>query len=192
MNKNINICIFASGEGTNAENFINFFIGDKNIKISSIISNNPNAPVIQKAKNNNIITDIIKKDFFSENIENADLIVLAGFTWLVPKSLIERFPNRIINIHPSLLPKFGGKGMYGRKVHEEVKKNNQKFTGITIHLINDEYDKGDIIFQKEIKIDRSESVADIESKVRKLEITYYPKVVRDYALSLTQFLACTK
>ncbi len=182
MNK---IAIFASGSGTNAENIIKFFKENKKIEISLIFSNNKNAYVIQRAINHDIKYYIFSRpDFYeSKNIlqillENKiDYIVLAGFLWLIPEYLIEAYPNKIINIHPALLPKYGGKGMYGMKVHESVVENREKETGISIHFVNKEYDKGTIIFQARCSVLPNDTPEDIAKKVHELEYMHFPSVI---------------
>lgn len=182
MNK---IAIFASGSGTNAENIINFFKENKNIEISYIFSNNKNAYIVQRAINHNIKYYIFSRTEFY-NTQNTlkilkdnqiDFIVLAGFLWLIPEYLINYYPKRIINIHPALLPKYGGKGMYGMHVHNAVIENNEKETGITIHYVNNEYDKGDIIFQAKCPVDKDDTAEDIAKKVHELEYAHFPKVI---------------
>lgn len=182
MNK---IAIFASGSGTNAENLINFFKENKKIEISYIFSNNKNAYVIQRAKNHGIKHYIFSRTEFydTQNIieilkENQiNFIVLAGFLWLIPEYLIHHYPNRIINIHPALLPKYGGKGMYGMNVHKAVINNNEQETGITIHYVNKDYDKGDIIFQAKCQVKKDDTPEDVAKKVHELEYEHFPKVV---------------
>ncbi|MDK2979322.1 MAG: phosphoribosylglycinamide formyltransferase 1 [Bacteroidales bacterium] len=182
MNK---IAIFASGAGTNAENLIHYFKENKKIEISYIFSNNKNAYVIQRAKNHNIKHYIFSRTEFynTTNIlqilqkNNIDFIILAGFLWLIPDYLIKNYPNRIINIHPALLPKYGGKGMYGMNVHKAVLENNEKETGITIHYVNNEYDKGDIISQAKCPVNKDDTAETIAKKVHTLEYKYFPKIV---------------
>jgi phosphoribosylglycinamide formyltransferase-1 len=182
MNK---IAIFASGSGTNAENLIKTFKENKKIEISAIFSNNKNAYVIQRAINHNIKYHIFSRpDFYqSEKIlellkkEDVTFIVLAGFLWLIPEYLIEAYQNKIINIHPALLPKYGGKGMYGMKVHEAVVANKETETGITIHYVNKEYDKGSIIFQAKCNVLPSDTPENIAKKVHELEYAHFPRIV---------------
>ena len=182
MNK---IAIFASGSGTNAENIIKFCKENKKIEISAIFSNNKNAYVIQRAINYNIEHHIFSRTEFyqSQKIlktlkeDNIDFIVLAGFLWLIPEYLIDAYPNKIINIHPALLPKYGGKGMYGMKVHEAVVANRDAKSGITIHFVNKEYDKGNIIFQAKCKVLPNDTPNDVAKKVHELEYVHFPKVI---------------
>ncbi|MDY6801992.1 MAG: phosphoribosylglycinamide formyltransferase [Bacteroidota bacterium] len=182
MNK---IAVFASGTGTNAENLIHYFKENKKIEISYLFSNNKNAYVVQRAKNHNIKYHIFsRKEFYNTtNIlqilqkNNIDFIILAGFLWLIPDYLVKNYPNRIVNIHPALLPKYGGKGMYGMNVHKAVLKNNEKETGITIHYVNNEYDNGDIIFQAKCPINNDDTAETIAKKVHALEYEHFPKIV---------------
>jgi phosphoribosylglycinamide formyltransferase-1 len=180
-----NIAIFASGGGSNAEAIIQYFKDHHNIKVSLIISNKKNAYVLERAKNHSIPSIITTRDSFyrSEAIladlkkHKIDLIVLAGFLWLVPEYLIDAYPDRIINIHPALLPKYGGKGMYGHHVHQAVKDNNDPISGITIHLVNKDYDKGRHLLQATTLLSSTDSPEDIAAKVLKLEHRYFPQVI---------------
>jgi len=181
MNK---IAIFASGSGSNAENIVLYF-RNKNIDIDFIfLTNNKNAFVLERAKKLNIKSYLFNKKELKEGIVNKilenfnpDLIVLAGFLLLVPESIISKYPNKIINIHPALLPKYGGKGMYGNNVHKAVLENKEKISGITIHYVNNEYDKGNIIFQKECPINDEDNVETLANKVHKLEYDYFPQTI---------------
>ncbi len=185
MNK---IAIFASGSGTNAENIIKFFKENKKIEISLIFSNNKNATVIQRAVNHGIQHHIFSRpDFYdTQKIlsilkENkTDFIVLAGFMWLIPEYLIDAYPNKIINIHPALLPKYGGKGMYGMKVHEAVVENRDTESGISIHYVNKDYDKGNIIFQAKCNVLPDDTADDVAKKVHELEYAHFPKVIEKF------------
>jgi phosphoribosylglycinamide formyltransferase 1 len=182
MNK---LAIFASGTGTNAENLIRTFKESKKIEIVSIFSNNKNAFVIQRAINHNIKYHIFSRpDFYeSEKVleilkkEEINYIVLAGFLWLIPEYLINAYPNKIINIHPALLPNYGGKGMYGMNVHETVVKNKDTETGITIHYVNKEYDKGSIIFQSRCQVSDTDTPEDVAKKVHELEYMHFPRII---------------
>ncbi len=179
------IAIFASGNGSNCENIIKYFIGSNIAQVSLVITNNPSAKVIERAKRLGIPVSIVQKaDFCDSNIMlqilrsyNIDLIVLAGFLLFIPEYLIKEYSYKIINIHPSLLPKYGGKGMYGMHVHEAVKKNEEKESGITIHFVSNEYDKGKIIAQYSTEISANDDAEDIAEKVHKLEYEYYPKTI---------------
>ena len=184
MNK---IAIFASGSGTNAENIIKFFKENKKNEISLIFSNNKNAYVIQRAINQNIKYHIFSRPDFnkSENVleilrkNEIDFIVLAGFLWLIPDYLIDAYPDKIINIHPALLPKYSGKGMYGMHVHESVVANKEIESGITIHYVNKEYDKGNIIFQAKCDVLPGDTADDVAKKVHELEYAHFPNVIYD-------------
>ena len=151
-----NIAIFASGSGSNAESIINYFSKKTDIDVSLIVSNKSDAYVLTRAKNHNLDTLILDKAHFNsdkkmlDNLSkyNIDFIILAGFLWLVPAYLVKAFPHRIINIHPALLPDYGGKGMYGKRVHQAVFDNNERTSGMTIHYVDEHYDEGHIIFQE--------------------------------------------
>ncbi len=178
------IIILASGTGSNANKIIQHF-ENNNVEISLIATNNKNAGVITIANENKIPTFFINRENFEsdflENLKNInpDLIVLAGFLWKIPVKIINTFNNKIINIHPSLLPKFGGKGMYGHFVHESVYNSKEKESGITIHYVNENYDEGQIIKQFKVDISSNDTPIDIESKVRKLEIEYFAKTIEE-------------
>ncbi|MFO7999785.1 MAG: phosphoribosylglycinamide formyltransferase [Marinilabilia sp.] len=179
------IILFASGSGTNAENIALFFRHDPDTEVSYILSNRSNAGVLDRAKKLNINTMVFDREMFFNSREvldfllekDPDLIVLAGFLWLVPKHIVEAFPNRIINIHPALLPKYGGKGMYGNRVHQAVLDNGEKETGITVHFVNEKYDDGDIIFQARCPVESGDTPETLARKLHELEHKYYPVVV---------------
>lgn len=180
-----NIAIFASGSGSNAQNIVNYFADNESVNIVLILCNNKQAFVLERAKNLNIPTFIFdRNDFYDSNLvleklksNQVDFVILAGFLWLIPDNLIEYFPNKIVNIHPALLPKYGGKGMYGMKVHEAVKEAGDEKSGITIHYVNHRYDEGEIIFQKTVRIKAGDTPNDIANKIHKLEYEYFPKVI---------------
>lgn len=184
-----NIAIFASGTGSNADKLIAYFqhLSSSKMKISLVISNNPNAKVLEKAKKANIETAIFSNNDFEEatpiveylKTKNIKWIVLAGFLRKISPNLLQAFPNRIINIHPSLLPKYGGKGMYGINVHKAVVAAGEKESGITIHVIDEEYDKGKILHQKSCAITPSDTPEDVAKKVLELEHQYFAKVVEE-------------
>jgi phosphoribosylglycinamide formyltransferase-1 len=184
----INIAIFSSGSGSNAENFVHFFKNHTSIRVSLILCNNPNAFVLERAKKLNVPSVVFtKNDFYaSDTVEKIltddgiDFIILAGFLWLVPVSLIEKYPHRILNIHPALLPRYGGKGMYGERVHCAVKQAGDLQTGITIHLVNHHFDEGQILFQSIIGIEKDDSVAIIAEKVHAAEYRFYPQISAFY------------
>ena len=178
------VVIFISGRGTNALNIINKFRDSDKISIIKVYSNNENSPFL-KGQNNSktnisyFSNDQLSLQVFKElKIIDPDLIVLAGFLKKIPTIYIDYFKDKIINIHPSLLPSYGGKGMYGSKIHNKVIKNNEKETGITIHYVSDQYDAGEIIFQKNISIEENDTVTTLEEKIHKLEYEYYPKVIQ--------------
>jgi phosphoribosylglycinamide formyltransferase-1 len=180
-----NIAIFASGEGTNAQNIIDYFKYSDKIKIQLVVSNNSKANVLNRAKKEKVPTLLINRDTFYNStyvIEQlqeykVDWIILAGFIWLIPVSLIEAFSEKIINIHPALLPKFGGKGMYGMKVHEAVIEAKEPESGITIHYVNKEYDKGEVIAQHKCSIDINDTSQTLAAKIHELEQEFFPKVI---------------
>lgn len=179
------LAIFASGSGSNAENIFHYFKNNNEVEVSLILTNNSNAGVIERAERLNLPYRIFnRKEFTSSNQITEDLlkckidlIVLAGFLWLVPSSLIDAYPHKIINIHPALLPKYGGKGMYGDHVHNAVSKAGDVKTGITVHYVNEKYDDGAVIFQKEISIEKGAHPDLIAQKVHALEYEFFPKVI---------------
>lgn len=179
------IVIFASGSGTNAENLIKFFHNRETSSVIQVLTNNPRAKVLERANNLNVSAFSFNKIAFSQtddvlNILKAskpDLIVLAGFLWKFPEHILHAFPNKVINIHPALLPKYGGKGMYGHFVHEAVVANKEPETGITIHYVNEHYDEGAIIFQATCEVNPSDTAEDVAAKIHTLEMEYFPKVV---------------
>jgi phosphoribosylglycinamide formyltransferase-1 len=182
------IAIFASGSGSNAEEIIKHFQYHKKAEVVLLLSNNAQAFALERAKNFNIETKVFSRQQFKETLEVLSClqekkithIVLAGFLWLIPDYLIKNFPDHIINIHPALLPKFGGQGMYGMKVHEAVKTAKEKETGITIHLVNEHYDEGRILFQGRCDVDANATPEEIAACVHKLEYEFYPKVIEQW------------
>ena len=185
MSKIKKIIIFASGNGSNAENLI-LKLANENVKINwQVFTNNPNAGVIKRCEALKVDCEIFEKQLFlnSSEIEqevlkiNPDIIILAGFLLKIPISFINlNFP--IINIHPSLLPKYGGKGMYGSYVHAAVIKNKELYSGITIHRVNSNYDEGEVLFQKELKLEKNENIISLSKKINSLEMKYFPEVIR--------------
>ena len=182
------IAIFASGKGSNAEKIIDYFVNfSDEVEISLIVSNKPGAGVLEIAKRKNIPSIIIEKEkFFRGNgyvdelkEQNIDFIVLAGFLWKIPDALIRAYPNKIVNIHPALLPAFGGKGMYGHHVHEAVIAAGMKESGITIHLVDELYDHGKILFQATCKLSENETPESLAAQISKLEHHHYPRVIAD-------------
>lgn len=184
------IVLFASGSGSNVENIAHYFASSSKIKISCVLTNNPDAPVLERCRRLKIPALYFNRDAFSKssvvldllNSLQPDLIVLAGFLWKIPVELVKAFPNKIINIHPALLPKYGGKGMYGAHVHEAVKAAEEKETGITIHYVNEHYDEGAIIFQSTTALQKEDTAASIAEKVHALEYQHFPKVIEDILL----------
>jgi len=179
------IILFASGSGSNFEEICKYFVGKKQISIDLLICNNSKAKVLNKAKKYGIKTLLISRETFYKTSTtlntilkiNPNLIVLAGFLWKVPTKIIDSFPNKIINIHPALLPNYGGKGMYGMNIHKAVIENNERESGITVHYVNKNYDEGKILFQKSIAIDEKESSESLSRKVLKLEHNFFPKII---------------
>ena len=184
----IKIGIFASGSGTNAENIIRHFQEKSSYRVALLVSNRPDAFVLERVRKYNVPSVVFPKADFEGSCEKVlaclkehgiDFVLLAGFLLRVPESLLSAYPNRIVNIHPSLLPKYGGKGMYGERVHEAVVEAGEKESGITIHYVNGEYDSGDIIFQASCPVDASDTPQSVAAKVHALEYKYYPAVVED-------------
>lgn len=181
------IIIFASGSGTNAQNIIEHFQYHNFAKVVLVLSNNKNAKVIHRAKTLRTSSLIFSKDeLLSRNSvcevlksEKPDLIVLAGFLLKFPEFILKEFPNKVINLHPALLPKYGGKGMYGHHVHEAVIDNKEKETGITFHYVNENYDEGAIIFQKSFKLNENDTPDTVAKKIHELEYAHFPKVIED-------------
>jgi phosphoribosylglycinamide formyltransferase 1 len=181
------IAIFASGSGTNAQNIAEYFSNHPGIRVSLILANKPDAYVLERAKNLGIPSVVFsRKDFYENNTvldilleNNIDFIVLAGFLWFVPENLLQRYPRKIVNIHPALLPKHGGKGMYGERVHQAVIESGDIKTGITVHFVNDHYDEGEVIFQDSFEISPDDTAESIAQKVHKLEYTHFPRVIEE-------------
>lgn len=184
------IAIFASGGGTNAENIYKYFAENVNVEVSLIVASKADAFVLERAKNLKVpALTLTRSMFYKSNdlikilkVLEIDLVVLAGFLWLVPENLIANFPNQIINVHPALLPKYGGKGMYGQHVHKAVKANQDKESGITIHYVNKAYDEGNIIHQATCELAESDSPDDIAAKIHKLEFYHFPRVIEKLLL----------
>ena len=184
------IAIFASGSGSNAENIIRYFSDNKIVKVVLVLSNNSRSGVLVRAKLHNIPTFIFNKNDLNECSRvhdvlkdfNISMIVLAGFLLKIPLSIIKAYPNLILNIHPALLPKYGGKGMYGMNVHKAVVENNEEKSGITIHYVNENYDEGAIIFQATCDIDEHDLPEDVKTKVQALELCHFPSVIESIIL----------
>lgn len=185
------IAIFASGTGSNARKIVDYFRDNEHVKVNLIISNNANAPVLEMAKDNGIDTFIINRDYFYDSTQilselntfAIDFIALAGFLWLIPTYLVNAYNQAIVNIHPALLPKYGGKGMYGMNVHKAVYEAKEKETGITIHFVNEKYDEGAIIFQATCSISPEDTPKEIAKKVLQLEHQYFSKVIDDILMT---------
>jgi phosphoribosylglycinamide formyltransferase-1 len=190
MSEKYRLAIFASGSGTNAEEIFKHFKNHPSIEVVLLLSNNPQAFALQRARNFGIDTKIFDRSLFRESTVVLDWlqekkvthVVLAGFLWLIPAYLIQAYPHHIINIHPALLPNHGGKGMYGMKVHEAVKLAGDTKTGITIHAVDDKYDEGEVIFQATCPVHADDTPEQIADKVHKLEYQHYPAVIERWVL----------
>ena len=180
------IVIFASGSGSNAENLIKFFQNSDSTSVVQVLTNNQHAKVLDRCKRLKVSAFSFNRTAFTKtddvlNLLKAtkpDLIVLAGFLWKFPEHILEAFPNKVINVHPALLPKYGGKGMYGMHVHEAVVANNESETGITIHYVNENYDEGAIIFQAKCEVNKKDTVKVVAAKIHELEMKHFPEVVK--------------
>ncbi|MEY2671311.1 MAG: phosphoribosylglycinamide formyltransferase [Bacteroidota bacterium] len=180
----IKIVIFASGSGTNAENIIRYFQATKSASVEAVFTNKADAQVIQRAEKYQVPSQVFTKNDLETgkvlqkiNTIQPDLIVLAGFLLKFPESIVAEYPDKIINIHPALLPKYGGKGMYGMHVHRAVVENKESKTGITIHYVNENYDEGNIIFQKEVTVLVSDTPEVVAAKIHELEQDHFPAVI---------------
>jgi phosphoribosylglycinamide formyltransferase-1 len=184
------IAIFASGSGSNAQRIAEYFATHPQVRVGLVLTNNPKAGVIDRARQLGIPVVVFTREQFygSESVVgqlqffNIDFVVLAGFLWLVPENLIAAYPGRIVNIHPALLPAYGGKGMYGMKVHEAVVAAREKTSGITIHLIDNEYDRGQTVFQAQCPVTPDDTPADVARKVQALEHEHFPIVIERLVL----------
>jgi phosphoribosylglycinamide formyltransferase 1 len=187
----IKVAIMASGSGTNAQNLIRYFRGHDKIDVTLVITNRPDAFVLQRAKDENVPSLIIpikqwnEKEFVLEifNNNHIDFLILAGYLMLLPPWLVALYPNRIINIHPALLPKYGGKGMYGDRVHQAVIESGDKVSGITIHYVNEEYDSGNIIFQAQCVVLPDDTPKSLASRIHQLEYEHYPRIAEEVIMS---------
>ena len=185
-----NLVIFASGSGSNAENIIRYFAEKPGFRVKKIYCNVPDAYVLERAKKYNVPTQVFNRaEFRNPDIilrqlqeEGTDFIILAGFLWLVPDCITTAYPNRIVNIHPALLPAYGGKGMYGHHVHEAVLAAGEKESGITIHYVNEHYDSGDIIFQATCPVLPDDTPDTLAARVHELEYAHFPRVIEKAAL----------
>jgi phosphoribosylglycinamide formyltransferase-1 len=184
----VRIIIFASGSGTNAENIMHYFKDKDLVSVKYILTNNKKAKVIERAEKFKVPAVIFTKDEMNSGTflrfleQEADLIILAGFLLKIPDEMVKAFPKRIINIHPALLPKYGGKGMYGMHVHEAVVAHQEKESGITIHFVNENYDEGAIIFQKKVDLDKTDTPEDVAAKIHILEQENFPQVIEEVIL----------
>lgn len=175
----------ASGSGSNVENIVRYFDQHESISIVAVLTNKRDAPVIDRCNNLNISALYFNRHAYGHSdvvlklLKGMDphLIVLAGFLWKVPEDIVKVFEGKIINIHPALLPKYGGKGMYGKRVHEKVKENRDSESGITIHYVDENYDEGNIIFQASVSLEDSDTIDMIAQKVHQLEYEHYPKII---------------
>jgi phosphoribosylglycinamide formyltransferase 1 len=191
MSKKFSIAILASGNGSNAEAIIQYFKDHASIGVGLILSNNPEAYVLTRAREHHIPSKVFNRLEFRESVVVRDWllekrithIVLAGFLWLIPDYLVKAYPDRIINIHPALLPRYGGKGMYGMNVHNAVRDAGDEETGITIHLVNEHYDEGKVLFQTTCSLDRNCTAERIAEKVHQLEHANYPRVIEQWIIS---------
>lgn len=185
----IRIAIFASGSGSNAQNIIETFKNHAQLEVVAVFTNNPDAGVIKRAHSLETPCVVFSNHNMQDNVVidtlqtlNIDWIILAGFLRLIPKKMIELYPNKIINVHPALLPKYGGKGMWGHHVHEAVVANKETETGISIHFVNEHYDEGNIIFQVKCKVQASDTAEDVAQKIHLLEYMNFPKIIEQTIL----------
>lgn len=183
----IHLAIFASGSGTNAEKIMEFFEFHEEITVSTVFTNKEDAYVIKRAENFGVSTEVFDRVQFADpkfsrrlDTHQVDFIVLAGFLWKIPDHLLKAFPDKIINIHPALLPKFGGKGMYGDRVHEAVLESGDNTSGITIHLVNENYDKGKILFQTEGEVLADDIVETLATRIHSLEHAHFSRVIEEH------------
>ena len=181
------IAIFASGSGSNAQRIMEHFKRHKEIEVAIVLSNRADSYVLQRADNFEIPTHVFSKEELYDSATilqllknlDIDIIVLAGFLWLIPANIIQQYPKRIINIHPALLPKYGGKGMYGDIIHETVIANHDHETGITIHYVNETFDEGEIIYQNKCLVESTDTTEKLAYKVHQLEHLHYPRIIED-------------
>ena len=179
------IAILVSGTGTNAINIIEYFEKNSVADVALVVSNKTDALAVEKAQNKGVKTIVFNNESFKKNSivlnylesESIDFIVLAGFLMKVPNDIIHAYPNKIVNLHPSLLPKYGGKGMYGNHVHRAVIEAQESESGISIHFVNEEYDEGAIIFQAKVSVEKKDSVEVLAQKIRQLEHRFFPKII---------------
>ncbi|MCO5249493.1 MAG: phosphoribosylglycinamide formyltransferase [Chitinophagales bacterium] len=195
MCSKLKIAIAISGAGSNARAIIKYFKNHEKIEVALLISNQQTSGAEKISQDTGVPYFIFnrenfyKKDTIIKLLEKYEIqgLILAGFLWLIPENLIQKFPRSIINIHPALLPKYGGKGMYGMKVHQAVKDAREEETGITIHLVNQEYDKGEVLLQEKVKIESSDTPEDIAQKVHQLEYAFFAPTIEKYFLAITDY-----
>ena len=185
------LSIFVSGNGTNLQHIAEYFANNKDVEIANVVCNNPKAYSIERAKNLGILLRMITKEEFKSEAFikelqdlHIDLIVLAGFLWKIPEDLVKAFPKKIVNIHPALLPKYGGKGFYGEHVHEAVVAAKEPYSGITIHYVNELYDSGEIILQAHVALDENETPDSLAAKIHQLEQAYFPVAIEQVLKSI--------
>ena len=186
----INIAIFASGTGSNARKIIDYFAAHSQIQVAIVLTNNPKALVTEAARQSGIPVAVFTREEFYQSDQVLETlqqhqiqwVILAGFLWLVPDNLTQHYSNRMINIHPALLPKFGGKGMYGMRVHQAVVENKETLTGITIHLVNEKYDEGEVLFQASCAVEPGDTAEEVAHKVQLLEHMHFPEVIEKVIL----------
>lgn len=186
------IALFASGSGTNAQKIFEKFENHKEITVSALYANKADAYALKRAEHFGVPTKVFDRETFYNTQEilddlkakEVDFIVLAGFLWLIPEYLVNAYEKKMINIHPALLPKYGGKGMYGMKVHESVVANGEKETGITIHYVDSEYDEGNIIFQAKCPVEQNDTPEEVADKIHQLEYKHFPEVIEKLAMDL--------
>lgn len=191
MERPIRLAIFASGNGTNAQQISEHFAGRKDVEVACIVYNRKDAYVATRAQNLGIESRYFNRSDFMESErvleylreKQADYIILAGFLLLVPENLLKAYPNRIVNIHPALLPNYGGKGMYGHHVHEAVVANHEPLSGITIHVVDQHYDRGTTLFQAKCRLSPEDTADSLAAKIHILEKTYFPKVIESFVLN---------
>ncbi|MFO7977304.1 MAG: phosphoribosylglycinamide formyltransferase [Bacteroidales bacterium] len=186
----IRLAMLASGSGTNVENFIHHFRNHSLIEIAVIITNNAHAGVLERAARAGIPAVVISRAQWVGGHQPlevlhrfaVDYVILAGFLQLIDSRLIQAFPEKILNIHPALLPKYGGKGMYGMKVHQAVIQAGEAYSGISIHLVNEQYDQGQILFQSKVEVASDDTPECLAQKIHQLEYQFFPRVVEDYVM----------
>ena len=188
----IKLAIFASGGGSNAENIIRYFNKHDTIRVAVVLTNNKNAGVIERCRNTGTSFEVFQKDDLNDDTivkilakYEVDYLILAGFLLKIPGSIIERYENKILNIHPSLLPNYGGKGMYGHHVHDAVIAAGDTFSGITIHLVNTNYDEGQVVFQEKVPVLENDSSESLAARIHKTEHMHFPRVIEEFISPVT-------